>query len=458
MNKKMILLYLSILLYFIFLTPFIGWDIKVEAFVALVIIQILWIGRVFPLAFSSVLLILILSFNFFTFEETMSYFGSGIIWLLFSTFIMASAFIKTGLASRISLKMLRMSQGSGKQLIFLSFLLMFVLSLFIPSNIGKGSLVASVLDSLVKSLKKIVSVPNLSKSLFIGVAFIVSISGAFVATGASSTIYAFGMFGEITSQVTFVSWILYFGPPIVLFLVLLWVLFLLYFPPESVNKTLILSLIDEQINELGKITIPEIKVLVIIGMTLLLWMTESFHGFSIPLIAMLGASFTVLPFSGVWDWEEAKKSIDWDMILFFAATLMVSKMLIETGTVVWIADELVSTFDSFSPYVVLIFLVISTALVRIIFVNVLGFLTIIIPVAITVGQNISAIDPLIMAMAVFLAGVPGFLLITQSPVHLISYSYGYFTEKDLFRVGLISMVLWVAVVFCSVFFYWSWIV
>jgi solute carrier family 13 (sodium-dependent dicarboxylate transporter), member 2/3/5 len=97
-------------------------------------------------------------------------------------------------------------------------------------------------------------------------------------------------------------------------------------------------------------------------------------------------------------------------------------------------------------------------LVRIIFVNVLGFLTIIIPVAITVGQNVSAIDPLIMAMAVFLAGVPGFLLITQSPVHLISYSYGYFTEKDLLRVGLISMVLWVVVVFCSVFFYWSWIV
>ena len=125
MNKKMILFYLSILLYIIFLTPFIGWDVKVEAFVALVIIQILWIGRVFPLAFSSVLLILMLSFNFFTFEETMSYFGSGIIWLLFSTFIMASAFIKTGLASRISLKMLRMSQGSGKQLIFLSFLFKF---------------------------------------------------------------------------------------------------------------------------------------------------------------------------------------------------------------------------------------------------------------------------------------------------------------------------------------------
>ena len=458
MNKKMILFYLSILLYVIFLTPLIGWDVKVEAFVVLVIIQILWIGRVFPLAFSSVLLILMLSFNFFTFEETMSYFGSGIIWLLFSTFIMASAFIKSGLASRISLKMLRMSQGSGKQLIFLSFMLMFVLSLFIPSNIGKGSLVASVLDSLVKSLKKIVSVPNLSKSLFIGVAFLASISGAFVATGASSTIYVFGILGEITSQLTFVSWILYFGPPIVLFLVLLWVLFLIYFPPESVDKTLIVRLIDEQINELGKITVSEMKVLVIIGMTLLLWMTESLHGFSIPLIAMLGASLTVLPYSGVWDWEDAKKKIDWDMILFFAATLMVSKMLIETGTVVWIADVLVGTFDSYSPYIVLVFLVISTALIRIIFVNVLGFLTIIIPVAITVGQSVSTMDPLIMAMAVFLTGVPGFLLITQSPVHLISYSYEYFTEKDLFRVGLISMVLWVAVVFFSVFFYWSWIV
>ncbi len=133
-------------------------------------------------------------------------------------------------------------------------------------------------------------------------------------------------------------------------------------------------------------------------------------------------------------------------------------MLIETGTVDWIANAMVGYFDSYSPYIVLVFLVISTALLRIIFVNVLGFLTIVIPIAITVGQSISTISPLVVAMAVFLTGVPGFLLITQSPVHLISYSYGYFTEKDLFRVGLFSMMIWLLIVFVSVFFYWNWII
>lgn len=458
MNKKIVLFYITLALYAVFLTPLFEWDVKLKALAALIIVQVLWIGRVFPLAFSAVLLILILSFNFFTFEETLSYFGTDIIWLLFSTFIIAGAFIETGLASRISLKMLRLSKGSGKQLIFLSFVLMFVLSLFVPSNIGKGGLVTSVLDGIVKNLEKVTKVPNLAKSLFIGVAYIVAISGAFVATGASSTIYAYGMLAGVASKWSFIHWILYMGPPILLFMVLLYLLFLYCFPPESIDRKLVLEFIDRQLDKLGKISKSEIKVLCIIGLTLALWVTESIHGFSVPMIAMLGASLTILPHIGVFDWDSAKTKINWDMILFFAATLMVSKMLIETGTVKWLASTLAGAFDSFPPFMVFLFLIGCTALLRIIFVNVLGFLTVVIPIAITIGQSISAISPLVMAMAVFLTGIPGFLLITQSPVHLVSFSYGHFKEKDLLHVGKYALGLWLLIVVGSVFFYWSWVI
>lgn len=453
--KKKVLLSLSALLYGGFLLPIFTWDVKVQAIVLLVIIQILWIGRVFPLAFSSILLMVMLSFHFFTFEETMSYFGSGIIWLLFSTFIISHAFIETGLASRISLKMLRLSSGSGKKMIFISFLLMFVLSVLIPSNVGKGSLIASVLDSIVRNLNKISPVPNLSKSLFIGLTYIVALSGAFVATGASSTIYAFGLLSEITDQMTYLNWMLFFGPPIFVFIFLLWLLFLWIHPPEAVERTVVLSLIDEKVEELGKISINEIKVISIIGLTVLLWMTEGIHHFSVPLIALMGASLTVLPVIGVWNWETARKKVDWDMILFFAGTLMVAKMLIDTGAVDWFANAIVQQFAAYSPVVLLVFIIVATALIRIVFVNVLGFLTIMIPVAIKIGETVEGLSSLEIAMAVFLTGIPGFLLITQSPVHLISYGYGYFSEKELFRIGSFAMVIYLLIVFGAGLYYWN---
>ncbi|WP_245837208.1 SLC13 family permease [Virgibacillus phasianinus] len=225
--------------------------------------------------------------------------------------------------------------------------------------------------------------------------------------------------------------------------------------PESIDKKVILGLIDEQIYKLGKITLDEKKVIIIIGLTLLLWSTQQLHHLSIPLIGLLGAALTFTPLIGVWKWDDAKKSIDWDMILFFASTIMVSGMLINTGTVGMIADILVTNISLESSFAVLLILVCCTAILRIIFVNILGFLTIVLPLAITIGETIPNLSPLLVTMAVFLAGIPGFLLITQSPVHLITYSYNYFTEKDLFKIGGVSMIIWSLIIVVTTSTYWK---
>ncbi|WP_245728949.1 anion permease [Thalassobacillus cyri] len=103
MEKRKTLLLLSLAIYIVFFFPLFDWDIKVKAIAALFFIQILWIGRVFTLAFSSLLFILVLSFHFFSYEETLGYLGEEVVWLLFATYIISNAFIKTGLASRLSL-------------------------------------------------------------------------------------------------------------------------------------------------------------------------------------------------------------------------------------------------------------------------------------------------------------------------------------------------------------------
>ncbi|WP_044476941.1 SLC13 family permease [Oceanobacillus massiliensis] len=449
------LIIIVLFLYLAFLPDFFFQaDVKVKALIALVIIQILWIGRVFPLAHSSILLMLILAFHFFSYEETLSYIASDIVWLMFSTFFISKAFIDTGLASRVALSMLKLSKGSGKALILLSYILMFVLAILIPSNVGKASLVVSVFDGLLTSLKKIKDVQNLGRALFIGVTYLTPISGAFVATGASSTIYAYGILRELTPNLNYINWIYYFGVPILLFTLLLWLIFLILYPPENIEKHYIMHIINNRIKELGRISYSEKKILFIIGLTVSLWATQPIHHFSIPLIGLLGAALTFSPFIGVWSWEKARESVDWDMILFFAATIMVSQMLIRTGTIEMIAQFFMNHIQLESSVLVLFILICSIAFIRLIFVNVLGYLTIVLPLAITIGQSLSDISPLIISMSVFLMGVPGFLLITQSPVHLIAFSYRYFTERDLLRVGSISMAAWILIVFCSAILYW----
>lgn len=453
--KNKILITISFILYILFLPDFLFHvDIKMKALVTLVIIQILWIGRIFPLAHSSIILMLILSFHFFSYEETLLYVASDIVWLMFSTFFISHAFINTGLASRVSLGMLKLSKGSSKSLILISYFLMFVLSLMIPSNVGKASLVVSVFDRLLQHLKKINNIQNLAKALFIGVSYLSAISGSFVATGASSTIYTFGILKALSDDLNYLTWILYFAPPIILFTVILWVLFLIIYPPEDIDRHLVINLIDNRIKELGKISIPEIKVLFIIFLTITLWATQSVHQLSIPLIGLLGAALTFTPIIGVWKWEKARESVDWDIMLFFSATIMVSQMLIKTGTIDMIADFLMNHIMMDSSVMVFIILLIIIAFLRIIFVNVLGFLTIVLPLAITMGQSLPDLSPFTTAMSVFLIGVPGFLLITQSPVHLIAYSYQYFHEKDLLRVGIVSNVLWILIVLFFVMCWW----
>ncbi|MDF2037853.1 SLC13 family permease [Cytobacillus oceanisediminis] len=453
--KKKILMIIAIALYLFFFILPMQWDIKVQSLIALVIIQLLWVGNVFPLAYSSLLVMLMFSFHFFTYEEVLAYISSDVVWLLVSTFIISRAFIDTGLADRLSLMILKWSRGAGKVLVFISFFLVFILSVLVPSNVGKASLISSVFDSLIGSLKSMDESSNLAKSLFIGITYLIPITGAFVATGASSTIYAYSLLSDIGHHIDYLQWTLIFGVPIAIFAVLLGLAFIIMFPPEKINKEHLLCLLEAKISELGKISAREKKMLAIMGVTLALWITQSIHGYSIPLIGLLGACLTIFPGIGVWEWERARKSINWDIVLFFASTLMVSGMLLSTGTIDLLVKYLTQILALKTPFMTVLILILLTSLMRIMFVNVLGFLAIMLPLVISLGDALSGFPALNLVKAVLLAGIPGFFFITQSPVHLISYSYGHFSERDLLKAGAVSFLIWIGVILGAFAFYWQ---
>jgi len=456
MTKKVLLLS-SFIIYVFFINPiFFDWSMPVKACALLLIMQFLWLGRVFSLAYSSLIMMILLSFHFFSYEETLSFVASPIVWLLFATYILSGAFIRSGLAHRLSLHILYWSKGRGGKLVGALFFLMTIFTVMIPSNIGRASLLTSVLDKMVGSIRTVEKVEKLPKALFIGVCYVTALTGALIATGASSTIYTYGFINDHLDQpITFLKWMILMVPPIIVFMIIFGIVLYFLFPFEKVRSNVVISFIKEELEKVGPIKTDEIKVMSIIGITVILWILEPWHHFSVPLIGLLGAAATVFPGIGVWKWDDAKDKVNWDMILFFASTLMLSTVLIKSGLLDIISKTLVRFVSVDHVILLLIFLLILVTIVRIFFVNVLGIMTFIIPLSFSIGEHLPGVSPALFPLVFFLAGIPGFFFITQSPVHMISFSHGYFTEKELVKTGILTAVLWLAIIMATALFYWN---
>lgn len=456
-RRKSILLVIALSLYVLFIVPlFFDWPGEVQACSLLIIMQILWLGRVFPLGYSSILLMLILAFHFWTYEKVLGFVGAPVVWLLFATYLLSGALIQSGLAHRLALHILYWSKGSGRKIVSASFLLISLLALMIPSNIGRANLVTSVLDRMMVNVSQAGGKTQLSKALFISVCYITALTGAFFATGASSTIYTYGFINhQLADPLTFLQWMQLTVPPVAIFMVILWIVLNLCFPFEKVNPEFIVSYIRDQLAERGQLKKDEIKMMVIIAGTVLLWILQPLHHYSIPLIGLLSAAVTILPGIGVWKWGEAKQTINWDMILFFASTIMLSNVLISSGLLEWISHHMITFINSDHLVWLLLVFILLIFVTRLFFVNVLGIMTFIIPLSFSVGEQLSGVSPVLFPAVFFLAGVPGFFFITQSPVHMISFSYGYFTEKDLMKTGLMAAIIWLVILLITALFYWN---
>ncbi|KJS87597.1 MAG: hypothetical protein JM58_03760 [Peptococcaceae bacterium BICA1-8] len=445
-----------VILYIFFITPIVyDWNMVVQALALLFLVQLLWIGRIFPLGLSSLIVVAIISSHFMSYKEAISFFGNPTVWLLFSTFILSGAFIHSGLASRVSLYMLSLSKGHGSRLVLWSFLLIACLPFLIPTNLGRGSIVSSILDKIVEQLKAVKKAEHYGKVLFIGTSYLTALTGVMTVTGSNAAIYVFGMLINYSGENwTYLKWLTVFSIPILVFVILLWLLMSFIFPFEKLEMEQLQSFINKERKALGSINFTEIKMTIIIVLTVLMWITEPLHHLSIPHITFLGAILTIFPHVGVWSWDEANCHVRWDIFFFFGSTLMLAQVLIQSRLLDWVANEYLQMISHWPDGFIIGFSILAVMLLRSFFVNVLGFMTVIIPLALAIGTKYQGISPEWWVISFFLAGVPGFVFITQSPVHLICYSYQYFEQKDLIKAGLFASLVWFVLLLLCSFFLW----
>ena len=287
---------------------------------------ILWITEAVPNYLTSLILIITMVLTNVT-TETDAYhqLGHKVMWLNILSFILASMLVKTQAAKRFALWFI-VRFGKNASSIFLSFIFInVVLSAFISATTAKAAIllpifmvIAAVYGATGGKNKN-----NFGRNLVLQNLFQINIAASGFITGSGANLLAGALIAGAVGMDDFMyaDWMKAAFPIAIILIFIGWIVGTkIIFPlSKDEQKPSIeggMERLKEELNKMGKVSIEEIKAILIFVAVLALWATDAQHGISKTSVAFLGAVVALLPKVGVVKWNDV--DIPWHLLLFSA--------------------------------------------------------------------------------------------------------------------------------------------
>src|SRR5699024_1808820 len=289
-----------------------------------------------------------------------------------------------------------------------------------------------------------------SKNLMLAIAYGASIGGMATLIGSPPNIIFAGILKQsLQIEITFLNWML-FALPISLFLLLFAWIYLTRFKvdPEEKKSSVILD-------DLGNITTPEKRVLMVFAMVAFLWISKDFLWVKLfpklddTIIAIIGAlSLFIIPAGSgsreaLMNWKAAK-SLPWGVLLIFGAGLAIASGFSNTDLTVWLGNQIGEA--KVLPAVLFSLLVIAG-------INFLTEITsntatasMLLPVLISLGLSLD-MDVVGLLAGATLACTCAFMLPVATPPNAIIFGSGQIKLKEMMRAGIFMNIVSVLVIF-----------
>mgnify|MGYP001105424204 CR=1 FL=1 len=404
-----------------------------------------------PLGLSGILvLIMPMVLGVSTAGKVFSTFGNSAVFFLIGAFIMAASIERTSLHKRVSLQFLKLSGRSPKLFVLSTMLTGATLSMLMPEH-GVIVLIIPILMFIMVGMGLSGFESNFAKSVMIGAAYGCSIGSIVTPLGGARNPLTIAFLDSQGLEVSFLNWMVISAPVAVVSLFLVWLLLIRFFPPEMDSLETGQSLIRDEVGKLKRPTRYNISIIAVLGLSILSWMIlPHFFGVNISLIALIGgiAMFVV----GGLKWEDVESRIPWGIILLYGGAISMGVHLADTGGAEWIADKMLSLTGG-SALLSIIFIVALTKLLTEVMSNTAA-VSILLPIGYGIALG-TGLPPIMTCMLVGLSGGLAFMFLISTPGNLISYSAGYFTQKDLFKVGIAANLITIIVVVIMAYTYWK---
>lgn len=378
-------------------------------------------------------------------------FGQPVLFLILGSLFLAEALRKHGLTRRIALVTIVLSKGKVNGLLMGLMVVSALLSMWVL-NTATVAVLIPVAINIVQHVRPNDKASRTLEVLILGIAISSSIGGMGTVMGSGENAIASGLLDQ-SGSFTFIDWLRYGGPLVLILLPLSWFLLLRALPIGNV-------LIDtdpasKELERLGNLKGPEREILGVLALSVALWIAGTSIETMLNLPATLLSSAVVaigavalLSIEEVVDWNDLK-GVNWGVFFVIGAGLTLGDALDKSGASAWLASILAPMLQGLPYEIVLVVLVVVSFIITQ-FMNNVTLGAILAPVLITLGQA-SGIDPARMVLPTIMAVALAFMLPSASARMTLAAVSGAVERKNMIWAGVVVGVPSMLVII--IFFY-----
>ena len=385
-------------------------------------------------------------------DVAFSGFADDTAWFVVGAMLFGTMAARSGLARRLAYTVMAGIGTTYSRLLFGLILSDFLLTFLVPSGPPRVIIMSTVALGLVEAFG-LGKGSNVGRGMFLILTYTASVFDKTIIAGAASIIArgAIEKYGHV--PVLYSKWLMAYIPSDIVMILVAWRLMLWFYPPEKDSLPGGSSFLRSELAKMGAWTSMEKKSLALMLVAISLWTTDFWHHIPSSVIGLGIGLIALLPVVGVLGIEDLK-SVNYMVFLFIGAAISMGRVLTATKSLDvltnvlfgWMTPLLGSTF--FATFVTY-----WTAFTYHLFLaSELSMLGTSVPVLMNYATA-HHLNPLALGM-VWTFACSGKIFMYQSAVLVVGYSFGYFSSKDLFRLGLCMSIIDSVLLLIVVPFYW----
>lgn len=278
--------------------------------------------------------------------------GGETIWLLVAAFVLAHGLTRTGLPTRFAI-LLCARASTVRGLAHLTTAMLILTALAIPSTSGRAALALPVFLALAAALAQRPAVVRAFALLF---PTVVLLSAVATLIGAGAHLISNQLLATATGDgIGYAHWLL-LGLPFAVVSSHLATELVLLLMTSRTERRQALHLDRDQLaadagaEVHGPLSPVQARALAILGATIVLWCTETLHGLSPALVALIGALLICAPRLGSTKLGDALPTVPWSLLMFMVSTAVLGMALRSSGAARWLGA---GVFDGIRPEIFL---------------------------------------------------------------------------------------------------------
>lgn len=373
-------------------------------------------------------------------------------WFLLGAIFIGAMVTESGLDRRLAYRILTWV-GTSYSRILLGFILIgFVMAFMIPAGPPRVILLGSMALGVVASFG-LDHKSNVARGIILAITFCATLFDKSIIASTPSILARtlIEKFGHV--PVYWSQWFIAYLPLDMINILAAWWLMKYLYPPEKDELPGGKAVLRQQLQALGPWSTGEMKAAFWTILAIVLWATDYWHHIN-PAIIGLGIGLAAtLPGVGVLKMEDSKK-LNFFIVIFMGANISMAEAMREAKALDVVADSL---FRFLAPFIhnVLhstVILYWAAFLAHLVLASETSMIAVSMPLVMNFAVK-NHLNPLALGM-IWSFATGGKLFIYQSLVLIAGYTFGSFTAKDVFKVGIFFLITQSLLMLLIVPYYW----